>query len=72
MGITVHFEGKLKDEGSFETICSNAQTFAKEMEWPYSLISKQEVKLERDRGEEDWDYTGPVKGVEIWHVSLFA
>lgn len=66
MGITVHFEGKLKDEASFKAICSKAEAFAKEMEWPFSLISEQEVKLERTRDEEDWDYIGPVKGVEIF------
>lgn len=66
MGITVHFEGKLKDESSFESLCENAEAFAKEMEWPFSLISEQEVKLERVRDEEDWDYVGPVKGIEIF------
>ncbi len=66
MGITVHFEGKLKSEVSYNAICSNAEAFAKEMEWPFSLISEQEVKLERTRNEEDWDYIGPVKGIEIF------
>lgn len=66
MGITVHFEGNLKDEASFKEICSNAEAFAKEMEWPFSLISEQEVQLERTRNGEDWDYIGPVKGIEIF------
>ena len=66
MGITVHFEGKLKDEASFKAICSNAEAFAKEMEWPFLLISEQEAKLDRTRDEGDWDYIGPVKGIEIF------
>lgn len=66
MGITVHFEGKLKDEASFKAICTNAEAFAKEMEWPFSLISEQEVRLERTRNEGNWNYIGPVKGIEVF------
>lgn len=66
MGVTVHFEGKLKNELSFDSLCKNAESFAKEMEWNYSFIAEQEVKLERVKDEEDWDYIGPVKGVEIF------
>lgn len=36
------------------------------MEWSFSVISEQKVKLERVRDEDDWDYIDPVRGIEIF------
>ncbi len=65
MGVTIHFEGKLKDEDAYEKLMASSRAFASEMEWPYSEIQETEVTLQRVKDEEDWDYTGPVKGLEI-------
>jgi len=65
MGITIHFEGKLKDEGSFNKVMTSSREFADEQGWPYSDISEEEVTLQRVKGEEDWNYVGPTRGVEI-------
>jgi hypothetical protein len=65
MGVTIHFEGKLKDEASFNRIMITAKAFADAQGWPYEEISNQETTLQRVRGEEDWDYVGPTRGIEI-------
>ena len=65
MGVTIHFEGKLKDEGAYESFMASSRAFASEMEWPVSEIKETEVTLQRVKDEEDWDYVGPVKGIEI-------
>lgn len=65
MGITIHFEGKLKGEDSYERVINLAKNYSDEHGWPYSAISEKETTLKRVRDEEDWDYIGPTKGVEI-------
>jgi len=65
MSITIHFEGTLKDETAYEAVVSEASKFATEMKWHARPINEKKVTLLRVKGEEDWDYVGPVKGVEI-------
>jgi len=65
VGVTVHYEGGLKSEEAYETLIASAIAFASEMEWPLTKIEENEVTLQRVKDEEDWDYIGPVKGVEI-------
>ena len=65
MGITIHFEGTLKDETAYEAVVSEASKLATEMSWPARAISEENVTLLRVKGEEDWDYVGPAKGIEI-------
>ncbi len=65
MGVTIHFEGKLKDAKAYNSLMASSKEFASEMEWPFSEINEAEVTLKRVKDEEDWDYIGSVKGVEI-------
>ncbi|MDH3669886.1 MAG: hypothetical protein OES46_01825 [Gammaproteobacteria bacterium] len=65
MSITIHFEGTLKDETAYEAVVSEASNLATEMSWPARPISEKKVTLLRVKGEKDWDYVGPVKGIEI-------
>jgi hypothetical protein len=65
VGVTIHFEGKLKDDEAYNSLMASSKKFAIEMEWPVSEISETEVTLQRVKDEEDWDYIGPVKGIEI-------
>ncbi len=65
MSITIHFEGTLKDETAYEAVVSEASKLATEMSWPARPISEEKVTLLRVRDEEDWDYVGPAKGIEI-------
>ena len=65
MGITVHFEGKLRDEQAYTQLLSDATDFAAEKGWPAERFSIAHITLKRVREEKDWDYTGPTKGVEL-------
>ncbi len=66
MGVTVHFEGKLSTSDAFDQIIENAKSFASEMEWEISEILEKSVSLKRVKDDEDWNYVGPVKGLEIF------
>jgi hypothetical protein len=65
MGVTIHFEGKLRDEKAYEAVVSLATAFAQNRGWPSRMISERNVKLSRVRDEKDWTYEGPTKGVEL-------
>lgn len=63
MGITIHFEGTLKDEVAYEKLIAAAGNFADQEGWPSSPILEEEVSLERVTGDKTETYLGPTKGV---------
>lgn len=65
MGVTIHFEGKLKSEIDFEKVISLSKNFAEENEMPFSLFEEPNKFIKRVRDEEDWDYYGLAKGIYI-------
>jgi hypothetical protein len=65
MGVTIHFEGKLKDQATFEAVVQAAGAFARARGWGVEPISEVDAHLARVRDEEDWDYQGPTSGVAI-------
>ena len=65
MGVTIHFEGKLHSEAAYEDLIAAVTTIAKTQNWPTEAIVSAETTLLRVRDEQDWDYTGPVKGIEV-------
>jgi hypothetical protein len=65
MGITVHFEGHLRDEGAYGRTMAIALKFAECNGWTTRAISEDKVKLSRVRNETDWNYEGPTKGLEL-------
>jgi hypothetical protein len=66
MGVTIHFEGQLKGEAAYQDLISTVSSFAKAENWPTQMIESAEVTLLRVRDEQDWDYIGPVKGIELY------
>ena len=66
MGVTIHFEGKLRDSDSLQQVISFATEFAERFDWPWQKLNEQNVKLKRVRNEQDWDYEGPVEGLVIY------
>jgi hypothetical protein len=66
VGVTIHFEGQLKDEAAYqgllEVVCSIASVEA----WLTEAIESKATTLSRVRDERDWDYVGPVKGIVIF------
>ena len=65
MGVTIRFEGELKDEHALADVLAIAKSFSDEHRWPYHPIDQDWVKLSRVREEKDWSYEGPVRGLEI-------
>ena len=65
MGITIHFEGRLKDIQSYERCISTLMVFIEKNSWDYIKIPEKVRSLSRSNDEEDWNYTGKTKGIEI-------
>jgi hypothetical protein len=66
MGVTIHFEGKLKSEDDFAALLNRVQEVAKAQTWLTEIFEHSEVTLSRVRGETDWDYKGPTKGIVLY------
>jgi len=66
MGVTIHFEGQLKDQVAFQDLMELAKAFARSRGWEIEPIDLQETTLARVRDEKDWDYVGPVSGVALY------
>lgn len=65
MGVTIHFEGRLRGSAAFDRALAHARAFAAQRGWRAEPIAEVEVTLRRVRDEEHWDYTGPTRGVAI-------
>ena len=65
MGITVHFEGKLKNEAAYRGLIQVAENFASNRGWQMEHFALPQVSLSRVRNEQDWNYEGPTKGIEL-------
>ena len=66
MGVTIHFEGRLRDGEGLKEAIATAEAFARQRGWPIKMISAPERRLTRVRDEQKWDYVGPVKGVALY------
>jgi hypothetical protein len=65
MGVTIHFEGKLKSEESFDMIITKATEFAVVNDIPYSVFFEENKVLLRVDNEDDYDYIGSTKGIRL-------
>jgi hypothetical protein len=65
MGVTIHFEGKLRSEDSFNKVIDAAKQFALSNGLTFSIFEEQDKPLQRVKDEKDWDYQGPTKGIVI-------
>ncbi len=65
MGVTIHFEGQLFNDAAFGSLIDTARAFAKEKGWQSELFESPNVTRLRVRDESDWDYCGPVKGIQL-------
>lgn len=66
MGITIHFEGKLKNRQLLPVVLQLARRFANDHSWPFTEIPEKVRTLMRVWNETDWDYTGSTSGIEIY------
>lgn len=66
MGVTIHFEGRLRDRAAMENLLQFARQFASERGWVTDEINEPNVTLSRvDENERDRDYVGPVRGLKL-------
>lgn len=65
MGITVHFEGRLLGEAAYLAVISMAEKFSSARGWRAEKFAVTSATLARVRDEQDWDYVGPTKGIEL-------
>ncbi len=66
MGVTIHFEGRLRDNAALENLLQFARQFASQHDWVASEISETNVKLLRvDENEKNCDYIGPTSGLNL-------
>jgi hypothetical protein len=66
MGVTIHFEGRLRGETAFGQVIGTAKALAEREGWKWETIDEDAVTLQRERDGQDWDYSGPVKGIVLY------
>ena|SRR5260370_19683036 len=66
MGVTIHFEGKLKSEDAFAALLQYVEEIAKAQTWLTEIFEHGEVTLLRVRDETEWDYKGSTKGIILY------
>jgi hypothetical protein len=65
MGVTIHFEGRLRSRRDLALLVELARGTAERLGWPHRPIAEERAHLARVREEEDWDYVGPTTGIEV-------
>ena len=65
MGVTIHFEGKLKSNKDFETVMKISTDFAEQNDLDYLIFEEQYKILQRVKNEKEWDYKGLTRGIKI-------
>lgn len=64
MGVTIHYEGTLKNEAQLQVVIDTCKDFAAQQSWPSQEVTTSKT-LMRLIDEESRDYTGPVKGIIV-------
>ena len=65
MGVTIHYQGHLRDEAAYQAVIGLASVFAEGLGWQTTPILEESVVLHRYEGDKDYKYTGPAKGLVI-------
>ena len=66
MGVTIHFEGQLKNATAFDDLMNYITRIGTANTWLTETFENHHTKLLRVRNEEDWDYEGPTKGITLY------
>lgn len=66
MGVTIHFEGRVRDRAAMTDLLQFARRFSLERGWMIDDINEANAKLLRvDENERDCDYVGAVSGLAL-------
>jgi len=65
MGVTIHFEGKLKSSEHFNSVIEISRDFAESNNMEYEIFEEKNKSLLRIKNEKEWDYEGLARGIKI-------
>ena len=65
MGVTIHFEGRVKGATAYSLLIDEIREFAASHAWPIEEIPRADRSLKRVRDEQNWDYSGPTFGIVL-------
>ncbi len=65
MGVTIHFEGQLSSSNNFDKVIDVSKKFAELNHWEYFIFQEDNKLLERIKDEQDWNYEGSTKGIQL-------
>ena len=65
MGVTIHFEGRLKHPKAYPLLLDALNEYAANHNWPVMQIREEHRTLHRVRDEKDWEYSGLTFGLEL-------
>ena len=65
MGVTIHFEGRLKSQNYFDHVVEISEKFAQYNHMEYQIFKESDKILQRVKDEKDWDYKGSTQGIKI-------
>jgi hypothetical protein len=65
VGVTIHFEGRLKHPKAYPLLLDALQEYAATRHWPVTQIPEQHRTLRRVRDEKDWVYSGATFGLVL-------
>lgn len=65
MGVTIHFEGRLKTNEDFDAVMKKAREFADKHSSGIVSLDSDKKLLKRVKDERNWDYEGEVRGLQI-------
>jgi hypothetical protein len=66
MGVTVHFEGRLKGTQAFSSLLLYIEEIGRAETLLTERFENSQTKLGRVREERPWDYVGPTKGILLY------
>jgi hypothetical protein len=66
MGVTIHYEGTLRDQGAYERLVVATEAFAASQGWRTEPIRKVHATLSRFVDEEERIYEGPTAGLTVF------
>jgi hypothetical protein len=66
MGVTVHFEGRLKGAQAFSSLLLHIEGIARAETLLTERFEISNAKLGRGSEEQPWDYVGPTKGIVLY------
>lgn len=65
MGVTIHFEGRLKSNKDFDKVVFIAKEFAEKNEIEFSFFEESDKLLLRVKDGKEFDYQGITRGIRI-------